>query len=222
MSTLYLVHPSTMIVAGPSSSGKTVFVTRLLEHDMFRDESGNGMDRVLWFSGTTPTPEFKENLEKICGNKIEFHKGLDEEIIEYGLNRKQNTIIVIDDLMNEVKDSVSLSHMFTRVSHHDNCTIIYLVQNIFEKGKSTSTVGKNSHYIVFMRNPKGQQDIQNIGKQICVKGELSDFVKLVRRETEEPYSYILIDSHPQTPIEFQLRKNIFPGERTEIFARQGI
>ena len=36
--------------------------------------------------------------------------------------------------------------------------------------------------------------------------------------TKKPFSYLLIDCHPQTPENIRLRTSIFPGERHSIYA----
>ena len=62
-----------------------------------------------------------------------------------------NILLVLDDLMS---DMVSLSSgLFTKHVHHQNLSISYNVQNIFNNAKSHRTLSLNANYIVLFKNP---------------------------------------------------------------------
>ena len=50
--------------------------------------------------------------------------------------------------MTEAHDCQTLVKLFTKGSHHRNLTVIYIVQNVFDKGKYSRTISLNSHYHV--------------------------------------------------------------------------
>ena len=50
--------------------------------------------------------------------------------------------------MNEASDSKSLANIFTLGSHHRNVTKLYVIQNMFDQGKSLRTVKLNRNYNV--------------------------------------------------------------------------
>ncbi len=214
-----LIHPSTCIVSGATSCGKTEFTIKLLQHNMFLDAKGAGYDRVIWAHGNELSPSFVAKLNKIAGpDKLEFHKGFGE----ITLNPDENNTLVLDDLISEAKDSSYLSDLFTKWSHHANTTVIYLVQNLFEKGKSSVTAAKNAHYTVFFKNPKGVRDIRTLATQLFPAGRAQAFVNLVQKVTDSDWGYLLIDCHPKTPESYKFRTNIFPMQDTELFIYKGI
>ena len=211
-----------MIVAGPTGCGKTVFVRRLIEHKMFWPDNGQGLQRILWFSGTALPVDTVDKLQKQTNGKFEFHKGFDHDVAINGLDAKENNLIVLDDLMSEIKDSAHLADLFTKWSHHSNTSVVYLVQNLYEKGKSSVTAAKNAQYTVLFKNPRSVGDVRTLAQQLFPAGHANDFIQLVHHATQEPYTYLLIDCHPQTPDVFKFRTNIFPGEETTLFSLKGI
>ncbi|MCG8429663.1 MAG: hypothetical protein MJA29_00590, partial [Candidatus Omnitrophica bacterium] len=115
---LRLICPFTMLVVGPTSSGKTIFTKNLLENRTLMLK--NAPNRIVWcYSVWQP---LYENLSEF----IEFYEGLpDIDLIKQG-----NFILVVDDLMNEASNNEKLSQIFTKYSHHYNISCIYLLQNL--------------------------------------------------------------------------------------------
>jgi len=59
-------------------------------------------------------------------------------------------ILVLDDMMGEI-DPKRLADLFTKKSHHNNFTVIFLSQNLFDK--SLRVPRTNAQYIFLMRAP---------------------------------------------------------------------
>ena len=131
-------HPFTLVVAGPSSCGKSEFVkkiinsgTRLLDTE-FSD--------ILWCYS-----EWHPSNSEISKN-ITFQKGLDNISKE---NTDQPRLIILDDLMGQNESIVA--DLFTKGSHHNNMSVIYITQNIFHQGKRQRDISINSHYLIFFQ-----------------------------------------------------------------------
>jgi recombinational DNA repair ATPase RecF len=60
------------------------------------------------------------------------------------------SILVLDDMMGEI-DPKRLADLFTKKSHHNNFTVIFLSQNLFDK--SLRVPRTNAQYIFLMRAP---------------------------------------------------------------------
>ena len=119
-----------MIVAGPTQAGKTTFVQDLLnlKHLIFKDP----ISKIYW----------------VCNEYLKFNVWADVEYI-IGLPTdgfdfvRRNYIVVIDDLMAEGKDNIALTNLFTRVTHHQNCFVIYITQNYFTSSHEEITWCRN-------------------------------------------------------------------------------
>ena len=71
-------------------------------------------------------------------------------------------ILVLDDLMAEDGNEKEVMDLFTKHSHHQNITFLYLCQDMFPPGKYAKTITRNSHYIVAFKNPRDQLSMRNI------------------------------------------------------------
>ena len=55
--------------------------------------------------------------------------------------------------------------LFTKHSHHQNVTVIYLCQDMFPPGKYAKSISRNAHYIVAFKNPRDQLGMRNLRLQ---------------------------------------------------------
>jgi GTPase SAR1 family protein len=135
-----LKHPFTCTVAGPSSSGKTWFVFRLIKHVDRLIVSAP--EKILYCYGEFQ-PSFSEFPE------VEFHEGLPEVSRFDGQHR---VLLIIDDLMNETDQNVC--NLFTKLSHHRNVSVVFITQNLYHRNRFVRTMNLNTHYIVLFKNPR--------------------------------------------------------------------
>ena len=63
---------------------------------------------------------------------------------------------MLDDLMAEGGEDKELLDLFTKHSHHQNITVIYLCQDMFPPGKYAKSISRNAHYIIAFKNPRDQ------------------------------------------------------------------
>ena len=188
-----------MIVSGPSCSGKSHFVSLLLkDRDAYFHPKPR---RVLWYYGEVrPTP---------TESGIQYKKGLPtEEDVE----RFRGDIVVLDDLMWESRSSVPVGNLFTRVAHHRQCFIIHITQNLFQGGSITRTQSLNAHYFVLFKNPRDRLQITHLARQIYPRQQ-EFFLASYEDATRRDYGYLLLDLGPTTREEMRLRTNILLADK---------
>ena len=81
---------------------------------------------------------------------IEFVKGIPtalEQDAYFSVNKRN--LIVIDDQMIEAGKDNRIVNLFAKGSHHQNLSVIYIVQNLFHQGKGNRSISLNSHYLLF-------------------------------------------------------------------------
>ena len=90
--------------------------------------------------------------------------------------------------------------------------MIYLVQNVFEKGRSSRTVSLNAHYHIVFRNRRDASQFRIFASEMSPhrSGWLLDAFE---DATRKPFGYLLIDNHPRTADEHRIRTCILPGEQ---------
>jgi hypothetical protein len=127
----------------------------------------------------------------------------------------RRTLLIIDDLMAETDGRVT--NIFTKGSHHKNASVVYISQNLYNKGKENRTINLNTHYLVLFKNPRDMMQISHLGRQM-----FPDRVKYFRdaftdATSHRSYGYLLVDLKTTTPDELRLRTDIFPDENTMVY-----
>lgn len=205
---LKIKHPATILVAGATGSGKTHFVRNVVEHstEMLSPQPTLPI-RVLWVFGARQSYKPLENNLVA----IEYSDSLPESF--EGID-----ILVLDDLQNDLSGSKVLSDIYTKISHHSNMTVIFIVQNIFNQGQQMRNISLNSHYLVLTKNRRDLMQVKTLGNQLY--GETSFFSDAYKKAVlDREYGYLLVDLTPTTEEKYRLRTSIFPGEDTIIFQR---
>ena len=191
-------HPFTCLVSGPTGCGKTNFTLRLIQHSNTVIEPAP--ETILWCYGV-----YQNAFKSVKG--VEFHEGIPNLSLFDGSKR---TLLILDDLMHETDDRVT--KIFTKISHHNDVSVLYLTQNLFYGGKQNRTIGLNAHYLVLFKNPRDATKISCLARQMY-PGKSAFMVEAFKDATSEPYSYLLIDLKADTEDKFRLRANIFPEEK---------
>jgi len=130
-----LIHPSTVIISGPTGCGKTLLTARLLVESKFNPMP----ERIVWIYSEMQ-PLYKQ-LDELMD--IEFIKGYTPDIYE-SFSPDTTNLLVLDDQMTSIADSKDLLDLFTKGSHHRNLTVIFLVQNMYFHGRSMRTTTINT------------------------------------------------------------------------------
>lgn len=77
--------------------------------------------------------------------EITFVEGVPSDL-ETLTNPSIRNLAVIDDLMQELGNDQRIANLFTKGSHHRNLSIIFILQNIFHRGKELRDMSLNCHY----------------------------------------------------------------------------
>jgi len=191
--------PFGCMVVGPSMSGKSFFILQLMQ------EATKYFDpppaRVVYAYGIWQ-PAFDK------AKNIQFVKGV-EGLSQVDFNPKSPTILVIDDLMEELCNNKELSVLFTREIHHKNITVFFLVQNLFKQGKAMRDVTLNCQMLILFKSPRDYEQIRVLGRQLGIPG----LVNAYRNAIKARYGYLVINLQPTTPDLLRLQSNIFAEHR---------
>lgn len=197
---LRFYHPFSAIICGSSGSGKT-----RLTHDIIKaiDEMViPSPKRVVWVY------QHWQTLYQGLIGKVHFVDQIPE------LDELQDSLLVLDDMMSEHEDIVA--KIFTRLRHHANLSVIYIIQNLFYKSKLQRTISLNSQYIILFKNPRDLSQINNLARQMF-PGQGGYLVDAYKKATEDRYSYLAIDLRQETPDNLRLQSKILPGQLTEVY-----
>ncbi len=175
-----LIHPFTMSVSGPTQSGKTIFVLKLIENASILVEPPP--KRIIYCY----TEYQADKFDYFAARGVEFFKGMPSLEMFDG---KENTLLILDDLMEQIDENASM--LFTRVSHHRDLSVVLLIQNMFVKNPHARTISLNSHYYVIFKNPRDINQFAVLARQMY--GSKSKFaIEAFNECTQEAHGYLLI------------------------------
>lgn len=198
-----------MLVAGCSGSGKTTLTSKLVARCgevMTRKPS-----RVIVFY--THMQEAYVRLGKKINKRgdgcpVKLLSG--PEHFTADLTTAPGTLLIVDDM--QATHAAEVASWFTRKAHHNDSSIVYLVQNVFDKTPAHRTISLNATYIVLFKNPRDASQVSHLDRQVY-PGSGGLLTAAYRDATENsPYSYIVIDFNQSTPESFRLRNTLFPIE----------
>ncbi len=205
-------HPFTCCVAGPTCSGKSTWVTRLVENKNILINPSPC--KVLWCYG-----EYQPGYQQLAKlPNVELVDGIpDLKMLKETSNIPK--LLIFDDLMMRLgkEKNKELTSLFCQGSHHWNISIVHIVQNLFYNGLRNARI--NSHYLVLLKNPSDQLQVSTIGKQMY-PGNSKYLVDAYKDACSMPYGYLLINSNPETDDNHRLMTNIFPGEIPVVYVKR--
>jgi len=199
---LLLKHPFTCLVAGPTMCGKSFFVQRLIS--CAKELINPPPEKIIWCYGGSWQESFADfpNVEFVSG--LHFTQN----------STAKSVLLIIDDLMCETNENVT--KIFTKGCHHQNMSVVYIIQNLFHKGKEQRTISLNSNYLVVFKNARDLTQITHLAKQVS-PGNTRVVHEAFKDATTQPFGYLFMDFKPTTPDNLRLRTNIFPNENQVVY-----
>lgn len=188
-------HEFTMVVAGPSKSGKTEFVKKLVENTHWITPYP---EKIVWCYR-----EWQSAYESLQ-DRVKFIRNIpeDDEKLVADLNTRH--LLIFDDMMGG-KAIESIVDWFTRKAHHRNTSVIYITQNVFDRAAQHRTISLNAHYLVLFKNPRDKSQIVVLSRQL----DMPHLMSAYQDATRQPHGYLIVDLSPQTPDELRLRSQLF-------------
>lgn len=212
---LKLKHPFSVVISGPSGSGKSELTRDIINNFNITTNIEKSRVKVLWCYSLVESikPLNSVNVE------VSFHEGvpsLDE------IRSEAPDILILDDLMLDVAKNNEIADIFIKGSHHLKMSVCFLVQNIFAEGKAMRNITLQAKYLIFMKSVRDQGQFKAIAKQTSLNYD--SLLKAYKSATQQPFSYLLLDLTQETPVELRLRSKITPrffgGSELPLFAPQ--
>ena len=202
MALLPFSHPFTCIVSGPTGCGKTSFVLRLV--DNVDTMIAPPPDKIIYYF-----TEYQSIFDRYP--HVTFRQGVpkSDEIEDM-----HDALVILDDMMTEADQKIL--NIFTRGSHHREISVIFMVQNFFNKNKHMRTISLNAQYIVLFKNPRDNSQFAHLARQLYPHN-FRYAVDSYINATKDAFGYLLIDLRNEQDEELRLRTHIFPGEQQIVY-----
>lgn len=214
---LQITQPFRMLVAGPSSSGKSELIRECVNDPRLIAPTDHTR---YYYPEHTLTKSREEYVQKIRENGIknlEIFEGLPDTS---ELNALEGTkLIIIDDMFYNFVNSAEMKDLMVVHSHHSNISVIVTSQNYFSQGKYSKTMSRNMTDLIMFDSKTDRLPFEIVSRQLfpCATRFLPRVMAWLRENVPVTYGrYIYIDCHPnsQLPETLRVRTNITQGGDT--------
>ena len=203
-------HPFTMIVAGPSGSGKSVFTKELIQRNVEPD-----VPNVFWFY-----TEWQSGYDDMAPN-VHMVPGMPSSLEKFLDMYNGPKIMVFDDLMSECVGSNLMTDAFTKKRHHRDVSVILILQNLFCQGKAMRTIQLNTQYFVLFGNARDKSQFYHFARQV-EPTRSRQLMEAYEDATRESYQHLLVDLKPQTPNPLRYRSDSLSEKKQIVYAVGGV
>ena len=204
--------PFRMLIIGPSGSGKTNTLLHLIKNIY-------PIDKIYLYAKDMDEKKYQYliNKREQAGIKnlndahafIEYSNDMNdvlEDINNYNKNRDKKVLIIFDDtiadIMRSEKFKAIVKEPFVRCRKL-NISIVFITQTYFRTLKDARL--NNTHYIIMKIGNK--KELKSIAEENSGHLDFKDFLKIYNYSTNEPYSFMMVDTRPTARITFKKNFN---------------
>ena len=192
-----LQKPFRLLVGGGSGTGKSTLVQKLVNDCHF----DSPFDKIVYCY-----PEYLDEPPLNFDQIVEYKPGLCD--LQYFTTIPQNSLIIYDDFMDECGKSDEIMKLFSVIARKRNLSVIFLVQNMYEKGKQFRNIRLNATGLVLFNFYAAHDVNRRVLKDFGVQSNVPKY--MMDQIYSQPFSYLYIDIHP-------LRNSNFAAVKGNIF-----
>ena len=130
-----------------------------------------------------------------------------KNIDDYYLRKKRKVLIVFDDMIADMINNNKLNPIVTELfirGRKLNISTVFITQSYFKVPKD---VRLNSTYFFIMKIPN-KRELQQIALNHSSDIDFTDFMKIYKKCTKEPYSFLVNDTALPSHDPLRFRKNL--------------
>ena len=200
--------PFRMLIIGPSGSGKTNTLLHLINNL-------HPIDKIYLYAKDIHEPKYEYliNKREQAGIKnlndphafVEYSDDMNDvldDINNYNKNRDKKVLIVFDDMIADIEYNENFKRIIKELFYRArkiNISIVFITQSYFRALKDARL--NSTHYILIKIGDK--KELKRIEEEKSGHLDYKDFLKMYNYCTEEPYSFMLIDTRPTARVTFK-------------------
>jgi hypothetical protein len=175
--------PFRMIIAGNSGSGKTQTLLNLLYN------MPNTFEKIFIVTKNKDEPLYNFLEDKLGEDGLSIKEGISELPDVDSLDKTQNNLIVLDDLVNEPsKQQRPICDYFIR-ARKKNCSIIYISQSFYAVPK---LIRDNISYLI-IKQVSSMKNLTMICRECSLGIDKKQLKKIYDDATQSKQDFLLID-----------------------------
>ena len=198
-----------MCVVGPSECGKTRLIFDMLTSNTFYKP----FDKIYYcyrhwqgiydkFRKSLNNIEFiqlaQDSFEIVDSIVHETNPIIKQQQQQQRGNAKDNvdkyrTLMIFDDVAEELLRNDNFSNLATS-GRHKNISVIFIKHNLYQQGKHSVTIDKNTTHLILMKNPRVGRQLKILGTEL---GNMKFLEECYQKAVEDqPFGHLLIDLTP--------------------------
>ena len=192
-------HPYRILIIGGSGSRKTNLLLNLIE-------SQPDIDKIYLCTKDPGVNHFKDPKVFIeySNDMHDVYKNIDD----YNPDKENTILIVFDDMIADKVYNKKLNSIVTELFIRGRkliISLIFITQWYFKVPKDVRL--KTSHF--FIAKILNKRELQQIAINQSSDINTKDFANIYRKYTDEPYSFLVIDTMLASNNPLRFRKNLF-------------
>ena len=176
--------PFRSLEVAPSGSGKSNFITYLIS--LFCKGKGT-FDNIYIFCKSIDEPLYQFLGDKSKG-LIEVHENLDKLPALNDLKTNEQTLIIFDDMVNDLKKHPIISEYFIR-GRKRGCSLMFLSQSYYGTPK---IIRQNVNYCVILKLG-GSRDINSIMRECSIGIDKQELLFMYKEATKNKFDCLIIN-----------------------------
>ena len=206
-------HPYRILIAGGSGPGKTNTLLNLIN-------SLSDTDKIYLHAKDPYQAKYQyliNKSEKVGLNHyddlkafLEYSNDMQDvykNIKDYNPRKNRKILIVFDDMIADMINNKKLNPIVTELfirGRKLNISIVFITQSYFKVPKN---VRLNSTHFFIMKIPN-KRKLQQIALNHSSDIDFKDFIKILKKYTTEPYSFLVNDTTLPSDDPLRFRKNL--------------
>ena len=186
-------HPYRIVIIGGSGSGKTNALLNLINNQP-------DIDKIYLYA----KDPYEEKYQYLINKREKI--GLDH-FEDYNLEKKRKVLIIFDDMIADMINNNKLNPVATELfirGRKLNISIVFIMQSYFKVPKD---VRLNSTHFFIMKIPN-KRELQQIVLNHSSDIDFKDLMKIYKKYTKEPYSFLVNDTTLPSGDTLRFRKNL--------------
>ena len=176
--------PFRSLVVAPSGSGKSNFITNLIS--LFCKGKGT-FDSIFIFCKSRDEPLYQFLGDKSKG-LIEVHETLEKLPALNDLKPSEQTLIIFDDMVNDLKKHPLISEYFIR-GRKRGCSLMFLSQSYYNTPK---IIRQNINYCVVLKLG-GTRDVNSILRECSIGLTKEELLYMYQQATKQKFDVFIIN-----------------------------
>ena len=206
-------HPCRILIIGGSGSGKTNALLNLINNQP-------DIDKMYLYAKNPYKAKYQYLInkhEKVGSDHFDDHKAFMEyandmhdvykNIEDHNPGKNRKVLIVFDDMIADMINNKKLDSIVTELfirGRKLNISIAFITQSYFKVPKD---VRLNSTHFFIMKIPN-KRGLQQVALNHSSDIDCKDFMKIYKKYTKEPYSFLVNDTTLSLDDPLRFRKNL--------------